>query len=219
MPVLKSNLTVYSLRLFSHPLVHLQIPCFIVYRYGERQYKLSVIHACEVKLENKQSDIVEIVVLGKAAHCCQRTRVRIRKPASYSQKFLWLAVWCWINHFNAFILFLLPFFVCLFTMLPGTFSVLCLYSALYSTVLACSRNSWLSLEMININCNEDDLLLCKYTVPSKRHPTRLKHCLNLMTILTTRYPIPQNNILRAMYPIRETFTQNSVLATVFVSVL
>lgn len=195
MPVLKSNLTVCSLQLFSHVSVHLQISRFVVYRCGERQDKVSVIHASEVKLGKKQSNVVEIVVLGKAAYCCQRTRVRIRKSASYSQKFLWLAAWHWINHFNDVILFLLPLFVCLFTMLSGTFSLLFLYSTLSSTVLAHTWNSWVSLEMININCSEDHLLLCKYTVPRKRHPIRLKHHLNLRTIITVRYPIPKKNIL------------------------
>lgn len=102
MPAFKTNLTVCSLQLSSHPLVHLQLSCFaVLHRYGERQYNVFVVHGCEVELENEQSDIVEIVVLGKTAYCCQR-RVRIRKPASYSQKFLWLAAWCWINNVNAF---------------------------------------------------------------------------------------------------------------------
>jgi len=104
-------------------------------------------------------------------------------------------------------------------MLPGAFCLLCLYRALNSTVLACSWNSRVSLVMINVNCSKDDVLLHKYTVPSKRHPIRLKHRLDLMTRLIARVPIPKNNALQAVYPVRETFTQNGVPAVVFAYVL
>lgn len=45
-------------------------------------------HGCEVQLVNQQSDVGEIVGLGKAACACQRSKMRDRQPASFQESSL-----------------------------------------------------------------------------------------------------------------------------------
>lgn len=108
-----------------------------------------VIHGCEVKLVKKQSGVVEIVGLGRAAFGCQRTKMRIRQSLSYSVEFLNLLhdagqIILMLLHrsYSHFLAVCLQCFLGLFFLVP---TELCTAQA-----LACGWNSSVSLGMIFI---------------------------------------------------------------------